>query len=83
MSICFIEYIKNVPEPLKMMSSWGINQVWEFRFICLKNNNLPNSQGSEFLFVGRLGSYRAASLWQTTPVSVMTSLSLSSRWTLP
>lgn len=28
-------------------------------------------------------TYRAASLWQTTPVSVMTSLSLSSRWTLP
>lgn len=28
-------------------------------------------------------SYRAASLWQTAPVSVMTSLSLSSRCTLP
>lgn len=28
-------------------------------------------------------TYRVASLWQTTPVSVMTSLSLSSRWTLP
>lgn len=28
-------------------------------------------------------TYRAASLWQTTPLSVMTSLSLSSRWTLP
>lgn len=45
MSVCFIEYIKNVPEPLKMMSSWGINQVWEFRFIGLKNNNPPYCLG--------------------------------------
>lgn len=31
----------------------------------------------------RPASYRVASLWQTTPESVMTSLSLSTRWTLP
>ena len=53
----------------------------------LSNHNLPTArgqvQGRADGTWGHPGSYRVASLWQTTPESVMTSLSLSSRWTLP
>lgn len=35
------------------------------------------------LHINALLSYRVASLWQTTPVSVITSLSLNSKWTFP
>lgn len=51
------------------------------------NHDLPTAwgqvQGQADRRWGRPGSYRVATLWQMAPESVMTSLSLSSRWTLP
>ena len=42
-----------------------------------------NLWGKQKMYFSPRVTYRAASLWQTTPESVMTSLSLSSKWTLP